>query len=82
MERSEKRLDRQQIHEVRLVVDRFIQALECQIEISYPDCCETFCQGSDVLPGGELMQSRDTFLSFRKVACLSMGCSNQADIQW
>ena len=82
MERSEKRLDRQQIHEVGLVVDRFVQALECQIEISYPDCGETLRQGSDVLLGGELVQSRDTFFSFRKVTCLSMRCSNQADIQW
>jgi hypothetical protein len=57
MERSEKRLP-QQIREVCLVVDRFVQALECPIEIPYPDCCKTVRQGSDVLPGGELMQSR------------------------
>jgi hypothetical protein len=60
-----KRLDRQEIHEVCFVVDRFIQALERQIEISHPDCSETFCQGSDVLPPRELMQSLDTFFGSR-----------------
>ena len=60
-----KWLDRQEIHEVGFVVDRFIQALECQIEISHPDCSETFCQGSDVLPPRELMQSLDTFFGSR-----------------
>ena len=60
-----KRLDRQEIHEVCFVVDRFIQALEREIEISHPDCSEAFCQRSDVLPGCELMQSLDTFFGSR-----------------
>ena len=60
-----KRLDRKEIDEVCFVVDRFIQALERQIEISHPDCSETFCQGSDVLPSRELMQSLDTFFGSR-----------------
>jgi hypothetical protein len=41
------------------------QALERQIEISHPDCGETFCQGSDVLPPRELMQSLDTLFGSR-----------------
>jgi hypothetical protein len=60
-----KRLDRQQIHEVCFVVDRFLQALDSQIEISHPDGSETFCEGSDVLPLRELMKSLDTFFGSR-----------------
>ena len=60
-----ERLDRQEIDEVGFVVYRFVQALERQIEISHPDCSETFCQGSDVLPPRELMQSLDTFFGSR-----------------
>ena len=37
-----KRLDRKQIHEVGFVVNRFIEALEREIEISHPDSSETF----------------------------------------
>ena len=60
-----KRLDCQKVHEVCFVIDRFIQTLQCQIEISHPDRSETFCQGSDVLPPRELMQSLDTFFGSR-----------------
>jgi hypothetical protein len=69
-----KWLDRQQIYEVCFVVDRFIQTLKCQIEVSHSDCGETFCLWSYVLTGGELMKSLDTFFGSRKAACLSMGC--------
>ena len=58
-------LDGQQIHEVRFVVDCFVQALECQIQISHPDRRETCCQGSDILPLGELMKSLGTFFGSR-----------------
>ena len=60
-----ERLDRDKIHEVGFVVDRFIQALERPIEISHPDCSETGCQGGDILPPRELMQSLDTFFGSR-----------------
>jgi hypothetical protein len=61
----EKRLDCKQINEVCLVIDRFIEPPERHIEISHPDCSETFCQGSDVLPPSELMQSRYTSFGLR-----------------
>ena len=77
-----KRLDRQQIHKVCLVVDCFVQALECEIEVSHPDCSEAFCQRSDVLPGCELMKPFDTFPGSRVAAFLGMGCGKQPDIQW
>ena len=77
-----KRLDRQEIYEVCFVVDRFIQALKRQIEISHPDCSEAFCQRSDVLPGCELMKPFDTFPGSREAAFLGMGCGKQPDIQW
>ena len=65
VERMKERLDRQQIHEVGFVIDRFVQTLERQIEISHPDRSETFRQGSDVLPTRELMKSLDTFFGSR-----------------
>ena len=77
-----KRFDRQHIHKVGFVVDRFVQALECQIEVSHPDCSETLCQWSDVLLARELMQSLDTFLGSRKSAFPGVGCGKQTDIQW
>ena len=61
----EKRLDRQQIHEVCFVGDGFLQALERPIEISHPDCSESFRQGSDVLPPREFMKSLNTFFGSR-----------------
>jgi hypothetical protein len=50
-----KWLDCKEIHEVCFVIDRFVQALQCPIEIPHPDCSETFCQRSDVLPPREFM---------------------------
>ena len=60
-----ERLDRQQIHEVCFVVDRFIQGLEREIDFWHPDRSETFCEGSDVLPFRELMKSLNTFFCSR-----------------
>lgn len=72
-----KRLDSQQIHEVCLVFDRFIQALEGPIEVSHPDCSETFRQGSNVLPPRQLMESVDILFGPRQAAFLAMSCRKQ-----
>jgi hypothetical protein len=64
------------------VVDRFIEAPEREIEISYPDCGKSFRQWSDVLPRSELMQSLYTLFGSRRAALLGMGCGKQSDIQW
>jgi hypothetical protein len=63
--RMEKRFDRQQIYEVCFVFNRFIKALERQIEISHPNCGETFCEGRHVMPTREFMKPLDTFAGSR-----------------
>jgi hypothetical protein len=75
-----KRIDRQQIHEVCLVFDRFIQALEGMIEVSHPDCSESFRQGSNVLSPRQLMEFLDTLFGPRHAAFLAMSCRKKADI--
>lgn len=82
VKRLKKWLDRQQIYEVCFVVDRFIQAPECQIRISHPDRGKTFCQWGNVLPACKLMKFFDTFARSLKAAHLGMGRGQQADIQW
>ena len=48
-ERLEKGLDCQQIDDIRFVIDRFIEALECQIEIFQSDRSQSFGPRSDVV---------------------------------
>ena len=82
MKRMKERLDGQQIHKVRFVADCFVQALECQIEISHADRGESSRQWSDVLANRKLMQPRDAFFGSRTAAFLSMCCGKEANIQW
>src|SRR5215469_5212138 len=76
-----KRLDCQQVHKVCLMIDRFVQALESQIEISHPDCREAFRQGRDVLSACQFVKFLNTFLGSGQATSLSMGRSKHADIQ-
>src|SRR5579862_651200 len=76
-----ERLDGQQVHEVGFMFDRIVETLEGKIEIFHSECGESLCQGCDVLPGGELMESLDSFFGSRAAASLGMGCGKQADIQ-
>jgi hypothetical protein len=45
-ERVKKWLYCQQVDEICLVIDRFIEALQCQIEIFQSDRSQSFCQGT------------------------------------
>ena len=38
-----KWFDCQQVDEICLVIDRFIETLECQIEVFQSDRCQSFC---------------------------------------
>jgi hypothetical protein len=43
VERVKEWLDCQQVYEICSVIDRFIEALECQIEVFQSDRCQSFC---------------------------------------
>jgi hypothetical protein len=64
-ERAKKWLDCQQVDEIRLVIDRFIETLECQIEILQSDRSQSFCQGSDVLARCDSTKLFNAFLGLR-----------------
>ena len=77
-ERLKKRLDRQQIDDICFVIDRFIEALECQIEIFHSDRCQSFGQRSNVLPRCQPAQLFDAFLSLKPVTLPRISCGQQA----
>ena len=45
--RIKKRLDRQQVDEVSLMLNRLVQTLECQIDMFHSDRSESFRQRTD-----------------------------------
>src|SRR5450755_3223742 len=79
-ERAKKRLDPQQVNEVCLVLDRFIKALKCEIEVSHSDGSECLCQGCDVARQRAFTKLFDTFVRSRQAALPSVRCREDTDI--
>ena len=73
-QRIKKWLHCQQVNEICLVIDRFIEALQCQIEIFQSDRSQSFCQGSDVSARCEPMKVFKAFLSLRPITLARVGC--------
>lgn len=67
-------LDCKQVYKICFVIDRLIEALECQIEVFQSDRSQSFCQGSDVLACCESMKFFNAFLGLRPIPLPRVRC--------
>src|SRR5215469_7510810 len=73
-ERMKEWLDCQEVYEICFVIDRFIEALECQIEVFQSDRSQSFCQWSDILACCEPLKFFNAFLGLRSIPLPRVRC--------